>query len=47
MVIKIARFVVEDGSGKADDQAGISLIVARQVLRKLLERLMDTEDDML
>lgn len=38
MAWKIARFVIEDGSGKAEDQASIQTIIAKQVMKKLLER---------
>ena len=41
MAWKIARFVIEDGSGKAEDQASIQTIIAKQVLKKLLERQIE------
>jgi hypothetical protein len=45
--LRIARFVVEDGSGKAEEQASVSIAVAKQVLKKLLERQLETFSDVI
>ena len=35
---RVARYIVEDGTNRADDSAAVGVALARQVLRNLLKR---------
>lgn len=44
--VKIARFAIEDGSGKADLLTATPITVVRQVLNKLLQREIEDKSDL-